>query len=203
MIEYLSSPARTKSPSRSATPSSARAFCRLLRAVLRCSSADRSADQAALSFSASACLAWRDSRSCARRASTWTPDSRLSASSSICIVRTSRSKSAIGSGFDSCCIRSRLAASSSRSMAESGRRRSTMYLRACATAATRAASVICTPWCAWYFSLMPRRMVSDSAGDGSDTITGWKRRANAASFSIARYSLRVVAPTTAISPRAS
>mmetsp|Transcript_34022 Transcript_34022/g.104083 ORF Transcript_34022/g.104083 Transcript_34022/m.104083 type:complete len:228 (+) Transcript_34022:1439-2122(+) len=62
---------------------------------------------------------------------------------------------------------------------------------------------MCTPWWAWYFSLMPRRMVSDSAGVGSATITGWKRRASAASFSIARYSLSVVAPTTAISPRAS
>mmetsp|Transcript_31459 Transcript_31459/g.96224 ORF Transcript_31459/g.96224 Transcript_31459/m.96224 type:complete len:249 (+) Transcript_31459:1053-1799(+) len=145
MMEYLSSPALTKSPSRSATPSSARACCKLLRASLRCSKAERSADHAAFNFSTSACLAWSDSRRVARRASTCTPDSRLSASSSICMVSTSRSRSAMGSGLDSCCIRSRLAASSSRSMAESGSRRSTMYRCAWVTADTSAASVMCTP----------------------------------------------------------
>ncbi len=38
--------------------------------------------------------------------------------------------------------------------------------------------------------------------EGSSTVTGWKRRSNAASFSIClRYSLKVVAPITWISPR--
>ncbi len=42
-----------------------------------------------------------------------------------------------------------------------------------------------------------------SAGVGSGTRIGWKRRASAASFSILRYSSSVVAPTTCSSPRAS
>mmetsp|Transcript_84595 Transcript_84595/g.168918 ORF Transcript_84595/g.168918 Transcript_84595/m.168918 type:complete len:362 (-) Transcript_84595:23-1108(-) len=114
-----------------------------------------------------------------------------------------RSVSAIASGLDSCCMRSRDAASSSRSIALSGSLRSDMYRWACVTAAMSAPSVMCTPWCAWYLSLRPRMMVSDSAIEGSGTRTDWKRLARAASFSINRYSLSVVAPTQASSPRAS
>ena len=45
-------------------------------------------------------------------------------------------------------------------------------------------------------------MVSSTVG--SSTITGWKRRSNAASFSIySRYSFKVVAPTQCNSPLAS
>eukprot|EP00966_Prymnesium_polylepis_P198247 4594178-Prymnesium_polylepis.1 len=72
-----------------------------------------------------------------------------------------------------------------------------MRRRAWATAATSAPSVMCTPWCAWYLSLSPRMIVIDASADGSSTVTGWKRRASAASFSICRYSARVVAPTHA------
>ena len=43
-----------------------------------------------------------------------------------------------------------------------------------------------------------------SSSLGSPTVTGWKRRSSAASFSIClRYSSSVVAPMTCISPRAS
>ena len=43
-----------------------------------------------------------------------------------------------------------------------------------------------------------------SSTDGSPTITGWKRRSSAASFSMClRYSSSVVAPTARSSPRAS
>ena len=42
------------------------------------------------------------------------------------------------------------------------------------------------------------------ASDGSSTLTGWKRRARAASFSrCLRYSSSVVAPIVCSSPRAS
>mmetsp|Transcript_34326 Transcript_34326/g.110459 ORF Transcript_34326/g.110459 Transcript_34326/m.110459 type:complete len:267 (+) Transcript_34326:529-1329(+) len=125
MIAYVSSPARTRSPSRSATARSARACCRLARAALRCSSVSRCALHAAPSSCAVACLACSSRRISPLRAVTCTPDSRRSASSSICMLSTSRSRSAIGSGLDSCCSRSRLAASSRRSMAESGSFRST------------------------------------------------------------------------------
>ncbi len=46
-------------------------------------------------------------------------------------------------------------------------------------------------------------MAIASSTVGSWTMTGWKRRSRAASFSICRYSLSVVAPTTCSSPRAS
>ncbi len=41
-----------------------------------------------------------------------------------------------------------------------------------------------------------------SSSEGSPTITGWKRRSKAASFSILRYSANVVAPIQRSSPRA-
>jgi hypothetical protein len=45
-------------------------------------------------------------------------------------------------------------------------------------------------------------MAMDSSMVGSPTVTGWKRRSSAASFSMClRYSLKVVAPMTWISPR--
>ena len=51
---------------------------------------------------------------------------------------------------------------------------------------------------------MPRRIEMVSSPVGSSTMTGWKRRSRAASFSIYwRYSLRVVAPMQCSSPRAS
>ena len=61
-----------------------------------------------------------------------------------------------------------------------------------------------TPWCTSYRSLSPRRMEMVSATEGWSTITGWKRRSSAASFSMClRYSSRVVAPMQRSSPRAS
>ena len=43
-----------------------------------------------------------------------------------------------------------------------------------------------------------------SSTEGSPTVTGWKRRSSAASFSMyLRYSSSVVAPTARSSPRAS
>ena len=60
-----------------------------------------------------------------------------------------------------------------------------------------------TPWCNSYFSLIPRRMEMVSSTFGSDTMTGWNRRASAASFSTyLRYSSSVVAPMQCNSPRA-
>ena len=49
---------------------------------------------------------------------------------------------------------------------------------------------------------MPFRISTVSETEGSLTITGWKRRSRAVSFSMyLRYSVRVVAPMTWISPR--
>ena len=48
---------------------------------------------------------------------------------------------------------------------------------------------------------MPSSIFTLSSTDGSATVTGWKRRSSAASFSMClRYSVKVVAPMTCISP---
>ncbi len=61
-----------------------------------------------------------------------------------------------------------------------------------------------TPWWTSYFSFSPRRIDTVSSTVGSETKTGWKRRASAASFSTCfLYSSSVVAPTQCSSPRAS
>ena len=61
-----------------------------------------------------------------------------------------------------------------------------------------------TPWCCSYFSFRPRRIEIVSSTVGSETNTGWKRRASAASFSTCfLYSSSVVAPMQCSSPRAS
>ena len=61
-----------------------------------------------------------------------------------------------------------------------------------------------TPWCCSYLSFRPRRIEIVSSTVGSETNTGWKRRASAASFSTCfLYSSSVVAPMQCSSPRAS
>ena len=46
-----------------------------------------------------------------------------------------------------------------------------------------AASLISTLWWLSYFSFKPRRMLIASSREGSSTITFWKRRSSALSFS--------------------
>ena len=95
-------------------------------------------------------------------------------------------------------------ASSTRSMALSGRNRSLIYRLDRTAAETRAESVIFTPWKTSYRSFSPRRMEMVSSTVGSSTVTGWNRRSRAGSFSIYfRYSSRVVAPMQWSSPLAS
>ena len=107
-------------------------------------------------------------------------------------------------GMESSSVLIRAQASSTRSMALSGRKRSVIYLCESVAAATSALSVILTPWKTSYLSFRPRRMEMVSSTVGSSTITGWKRRSRAASFSIyCRYSSRVVAPIQWSSPLAS
>ena len=60
-----------------------------------------------------------------------------------------------------------------------------------------------TLWCTSSRSFMPRRIAVASLTLGSATVTGWKRRWSAASFSkYFRYSFSVVAPIACSSPRA-
>ena len=126
----------------------------------------------------------------------------FSASRSISSWSFFRSKASISSGALSRAMRRRAAASSMRSMALSGRRLSVMYRWERVAAAMMALSEMRTPWWTSYFSLRPRRMEMVSSTVGSSTYTGWKRRSRAGSFSISRYSSRVVAPMSLSSPRA-
>ena len=63
------------------------------------------------------------------------------------------------------------AASSTKSMALSGRNRLVMYRLDRFAAATKAESLIVTLWCASYFSLSPRSMPIVSSTEGSPTKT--------------------------------
>ena len=64
--------------------------------------------------------------------------------------------------------------------------------------------MILTPWKTSYRSLSPLKIAIVSSTVGSSTITGWKRRSRALSFSIYwRYSSSVVAPIQCSSPLAS
>ena len=95
-------------------------------------------------------------------------------------------------------------ASSTRSIALSGRNLSDMYLLEKVAALTSALSVILTPWKTSYLSLSPLKIEIVSSTVGSSTSTGWNRLSRAASFSIyLRYSSRVVAPMQCSSPLAS
>ena len=107
---------------------------------------------------------------------------RADSSISSCMILRLCSSSSVGMESSSVLISAQ--ASSTRSMALSGRKRSVMYLCESVAAATSALSVILTPWNTSYLSFNPRRMEMVSSTVGSFTITGWKRRASAASFSI-------------------
>ena len=94
-------------------------------------------------------------------------------------------------------------ASSTRSIALSGKNLSVIYLFERVAAATSALSAILTPWKTSYLSLRPRRIVIVSSTVGSFTSTGWNLRSSAGSFSIYfLYSSSVVAPMQWSSPRA-
>ena len=79
-----------------------------------------------------------------------------------------------------------------------------MYLSDKVAAETKALSFIVTPWNISNLSFNPRRIVIVSVTFGSLTKTFWNLLSRAPSFSIyLRYSFKVVAPITWISPRAS
>ena len=65
-----------------------------------------------------------------------------------------------------------------------------------------ALSVNSALWCSSYLGRRPFKIKMASSMDGASTLTAWKRRSSAASFSMyLRYSFSVVAPMHCISPR--
>ena len=141
-------------------------------------------------------------------------------SASLCLLRWSSSFFSAASSISSCMIFLVISstsagmesnsvliiaqASSTRSIALSGRKRSVIYRLESTAALTNAPSEILTPWNTSYLSLIPRRMEIVSSTVGSSICTGWKRRSRAASFSMyCLYSSSVVAPIQCSSPRAS
>src|SRR3982751_4898169 len=171
--------------SSSTTPSISLAFsrhCRCISSFLARSASAESRRRAASSYSAflTASSFWMLSRS-------------------ICSSRSARF-----GGLVMLRRRMRAPASSSTSIALSGRHRPVMYRSDISTAASSAASRICTRWCASYRSRRPLRISIASVLLGGSTVMAWKRRARAASFSMyLRYSSKVVAPMHWISPRLS
>ena len=112
--------------------------------------------------------------------------------------------SSISAGMESISVLISAHASSTRSIALSGRNLSEIYLCERVAAAIRAASCILTPWKTSYLSLSPLSIEIVSATVGSSTITGWNLLSSAASFSMySLYSSRVVAPIQCSSPLAS
>mmetsp|Transcript_111663 Transcript_111663/g.204826 ORF Transcript_111663/g.204826 Transcript_111663/m.204826 type:complete len:261 (-) Transcript_111663:1225-2007(-) len=94
--------------------------------------------------------------------------------------------------------------SSSRSIALSGKYRSATYWSASFTHASRASGVYWSWWCSSYLYTRPFRISTASSFVGSGTLTVWKRRSRALSFSMyLRYSSMVVAPMSCRSPFAS
>ncbi len=94
------------------------------------------------------------------------------ASRSISNCRTFREISSNSAGRLSISVRRRAAASSMRSMALSGKKRSAMYRCESLVAAISAASLIRTPWWISYRSLSPRRIEIVSSTVGSPMRTG-------------------------------
>ena len=114
-----------------------------------------------------------------------------------------RSISSSFSGLESNSILSLLAASSIKSIALSGMKRSVIYLSESLTAETIALSDILIPWWASYLSFRPLNIEIVSSIFGSPAIIDWNLLAKAASFSICfLYSSKVVAPIQWSSPLA-
>ena len=127
---------------------------------------------------------------------------RASFSISSLIIFLSRLSRAVGT--DSICTFIVAAASSTKSIALSGKNLSVMYLSDRVAAAIKALSLIVTPWNTSNLDFRPRRIVIVSRTVGSFTNTFWNLLSSAASFSIyLRYSFKVVAPIQCTSPRAS
>ena len=117
---------------------------------------------------------------------------------------TLRSVSSRSSGFMVFCMRTDAAASSSRSIALSGRHRPLTYRADSFAAATTALSLILIAWCCSYFARRPRRTETVCASSGSGTGTCWNRRSSAASCSMVFLNFSVVdAPMHLSSPRPS
>mmetsp|Transcript_82105 Transcript_82105/g.244913 ORF Transcript_82105/g.244913 Transcript_82105/m.244913 type:complete len:434 (-) Transcript_82105:122-1423(-) len=169
-------------------------------------SPDDSASPEAASATTISWICWRsfnssDFSSAAARKSCLFTASSFFAWTSRNSVRTSLAASGIAASCRNC---TRAPASSSTSMALSGRKRSWMYCEASFTQATSASSEYLSLWCASYFRARPVRICTVSSTVGSGTWTGWKRRSSALSFSTYfRYSSTVVAPMTWRSPRDS
>mmetsp|Transcript_15686 Transcript_15686/g.46300 ORF Transcript_15686/g.46300 Transcript_15686/m.46300 type:complete len:397 (-) Transcript_15686:930-2120(-) len=129
---------------------------------------------------------------------------RTAASLSLTTALSSLSRSRASSGSAMCRSRTRDPASSIKSMALSGKKRSLMYWLLYFAAAMSESSVYRSLWCASYRSRSPVKISNVSSIVGSGTTTGWKRRSRAGSFSMClRYSSSVVAPMHCSSPRAS
>ena len=124
MVEYLNSPAFAKSPCLCERSSSKRARSSSSLVSLMPSISAFSVSQTSVNFLDSSCLFLKSSWSLSLLSRLLMSVSFRSDSSSIWMVVISRSNSRMTSGFDSCCNRRADAASSTKSIALSGKNRS-------------------------------------------------------------------------------
>mmetsp|Transcript_21304 Transcript_21304/g.72541 ORF Transcript_21304/g.72541 Transcript_21304/m.72541 type:complete len:483 (+) Transcript_21304:618-2066(+) len=206
-LPYLSSAARFRSYSRSAC---ATAICPSSICSLSCWISDSFARSPSHRSVSSSCLERRLASSlsslCSLAAAplSFSAPGLLRLSRSISSFITVRSISSSAVGLLVISILSLAAASSTRSIALSGRKRSAMYRSLSTAASTSALSRIRTPWCSSYRSRRPLSMEMVSATVGCGTSTCWNLRSSAGSFSMyCLYSSSVVAPMHRSSPRAS
>mmetsp|Transcript_28193 Transcript_28193/g.110756 ORF Transcript_28193/g.110756 Transcript_28193/m.110756 type:complete len:222 (+) Transcript_28193:1771-2436(+) len=169
IIEYLSLEAASQLPDLCASSRSLRALSRLRLASFASFSLFRSPSHCLTSLLRSSSTFEISFSACDNLDMEFLSFSFRSASTSMRSPMSRWSRSSMASGLDSCCIFNLLAASSTRSIAESGRRRSTRYLFAFLAAETRDRSVIRTPWCTSYFSFRPLRILIVSSTFGSAT----------------------------------
>ena len=204
IIRYCNSPAFSYSPLEKATSKSKRDFssCSLifLALIMSCfSTCHLSSKTFSLSFKSLSSL-FKSSNLFLDESSF----SLLNADFSIsnCLIFLVNSSSSCGIDSTSTLIEAQ--ASSTRSIALSGRNLDVKYLFDKVAAATRALSVIETPWNDSNRFFNPLKIDIVSSTVGSFTKTGWNLLSKARSFSIySRYSFNVVAPIQSISPLAS
>ncbi len=201
---WRSSAAVARSCARSASSARRRACSISSRSPRTRRMAWRSASHRARIAFAAARTSASSPRSWSSRAMLAGSDSCASAASSISSRTTLRVILSRAVGIESMSVRSMAPASSTKSIALSGRKRSLMYRWDSTAAETSAASAIRTPWKISSRPRSPRRIEMVSVTDGSSIMTVWNWRANAGSDSICRrYSSSVVVPIRCRSPRIS
>mmetsp|Transcript_7304 Transcript_7304/g.22497 ORF Transcript_7304/g.22497 Transcript_7304/m.22497 type:complete len:225 (+) Transcript_7304:1056-1730(+) len=171
MAPYSRSAARSRSPLRRATCALTRSLSSFSWSSRNSSARPRSASHSRWSGASSSCKFWIFFLTSTSRFFDDGSFSRVREMASISNSLILRSKRSRASGLESNWTRRDDAASSTRSIALSGKKRPEMYRADSCAAATKELSRILTPWCASYLVRRPRRMATVAGTVGSRTWT--------------------------------